>query len=155
MLNSKVMALKWRFKDDHIINRLKLEIHRVELDLIEIMAYVGDEAVKEAKLLKKKDGGFDDVSGNLRSSIGYTILRDGEVVKEGFSGNPEGIDAAIKVLQNVPRIAGLQLILVAGMDYASYLESKGFNVITAQGDMAVVDLESMFRKYVAKKIIKI
>jgi len=147
------MALKRRFKDDHIINRLKLELHAVENDLIEQLAYIGEAAVKDAKDMKKSQGGFGDISGNLRSSIGYFVLKDGRVLRQGLSGKPEGIDAALKALENVPRIAGLQLILVAGMDYAGAVESKGYNVITVQGDLAVVNVEKMVRQYFAKKRI--
>jgi len=36
--------------------------------------------------------------------------------------------------------SGFQLILIAGMNYASYVESKGYNVISYQADICMVDL---------------
>jgi hypothetical protein len=33
------------------------------------------------------------------------------------------------------------------MDYASYVESKGFNVISSQADLAVINLEKSWEQY--------
>ena len=35
---------------------------------------------------------------------------------------------------------GIQLIGIAGMNYASFVESKGYNVISYQADVCIVDL---------------
>jgi hypothetical protein len=47
----------------------------------------------------------------------------------------------------VPQKEGYQLIGVAGMDYASHVESKGYNVITSQGDIALVNIERLLNKF--------
>ena len=48
-------------------------------------------------------------------------------------------------------LGGYQLIGVAGMDYASYLESRGFNVITSQSVTALKSVEESVRAFAAKK----
>ena len=55
------------------------------------------------------------------------------------------------VLTRVETLGGYQLIGVAGMDYASYLESKGFNVITSQSVIALESVEKSVRAFAAQK----
>ncbi len=75
---------------------------------------------------------FQDHTGNLKSSIGYTILLDGKVIDEGFEGETEGITQAQTVVQELARDnpEGFVLIGLAGMEYAAAVESKGYDVIT-------------------------
>lgn len=99
-------------------------------------------------------GDYADQTRNLRGSIGYFILKGGAVVNYGF-GNDEqhsakGEAAARTAVQGVQKKSGYQLVFVAGMDYASYVESKGYNVITSQAYMITLDLTSAFKAYAAK-----
>jgi hypothetical protein len=43
-------------------------------------------------------------------------------------------------IQDVVKPKGFQLIGVAGMNYASHVESKGYNVISYQADVCMVNL---------------
>lgn len=123
---------------------------KVEDDLVKILGYVGNKFVREARLMTKAEGGFDDDTGNLRASIGYFILKDGDVIKENLKGKAEGKNAAKNVLSTIEKKSGYQLVGVAGMSYASEVESRGYNVITFQADTALIDLERMLRKYASK-----
>ena len=127
------------------MNEMMQVVDQIEEDVVEAMAYAGEEFVTEAREMNKSEGGFGDVTGNLRSSIGYFILKDGEVIDQGYTGNAEGKHAANKVLGLVKRNRGIQLVGVAGMEYATYVESKGFNVISRQGDAMLVDLEKYIK----------
>ena len=40
----------------------------------------------------RRSGSYKDQTGNLRSSIGYIIAKDGEVVKENFKESDKGTD---------------------------------------------------------------
>ena len=53
----------------------------VEEKMIMVMQYTGEQFVKDARQMKKSEGWFGDVTGNLRSSIGYFILKDGQIIK--------------------------------------------------------------------------
>jgi hypothetical protein len=123
---------------------------KVEADLVKILGYVGNKFVKDARLMTKAEGGFGDDTGNLRASIGYFILKDGDVIKENLKGKAEGKIAAQSVLSTIDKKSGYQLIGVAGMSYASEVESRGFNVISYQADTALIDLDRMLRKYASK-----
>lgn len=114
-------------------------------EVIEVMAYVGEEFVKDAKTnlhINKSvfsKGNYQDQTSNLRSSIGYYILHNDKVVK--YKLEPLANMSIIRSLFTRRSRKGLRLVVVAGMEYASYVESKGYNVITSQADVAFVDLK--------------
>ena len=96
-------------------------------------------------------GEYLDDTANLRNSIGYFVLLDGVIVRGRVEGGGESQTAAQEVLQSVPKIRGYQLVGVAGMNYASYLESKGFNVITSQAMVAMTNVEGMLKRFAKSK----
>ena len=88
-------------------------------------------------------GQYKDVTTNLRNSIAYYIFHDGELVHKNEKGN------AIENLQEVSDLVkpkGYQLIGIAGKNYASHVESKGYNVISYQADICLVDLAGYLEK---------
>jgi len=107
------------------------------------MQYTGEQFVKDARQMKKSDGGFGDVTGNLRSSIGYFILKDGQIIKSNLKGKASGKSAAQQFVETLPKKMGFQLIGIAGMNYASTVESKGKNVISIQAEAALIDLKDL------------
>ena len=109
--------------------------------VLEALQYEGELFVNKARL----GGNYKDQTGNLRSSIGYLILKDGKVIDKNFQGDKArgkeaGIKAASEVANDFPK--GYVLIGVAGMNYAAAVESKGYDVITgsAPGDNEIKDL---------------
>lgn len=97
-------------------------------------------------------GEYLDDTTNLRNSIGYYVLQNGAIIRGRVEGPAEATSAAMTVLQQVPKVnIGYQLIGVAGMEYASYLESRGFNVITSQGMVALTNVEQRLRRFAAAK----
>lgn len=73
-----------------------------------------------------------DQTGNLRSSVGFVIVDDGQViyqsgfetVKEGSEGSRIGKEFSSSLAEKVEQFKkGLVLIVVAGMEYASYVEA--------------------------------
>lgn len=97
--------------------------------LITQLSYIGEECIKIAR----ENGKYNDITGNLRSSIGYVVLLDGKPViygqhkqykgknGDGSAGAPAA-DALLKKLQaKFPW--GVVLIVCAGMKYAAYVEA--------------------------------
>lgn len=76
---------------------------------------------------------FQDDTGALRSSIGWAVCKDGSIVYQGgFSGgNSDGKRKGLEVVRSLAKSKGISLVLVAGMEYASYVEAKGFDVNTS------------------------
>jgi hypothetical protein len=117
---------------------------KAQNDILQTLQYAGETFVNKARI----SGNYKDRTGNLRSSIGYIILKDGKIVDRNFEGGKEGKDegqkAANEVASQYPD--GYVLIGVAGMKYAAYVEAKSFDVITGSAP------ESDFLKSILGKL---
>ena len=124
-------------------------------NIVRVLRYCGEMAVNEAR----NNGNYKDQTGNLRNSIGYVIAINGKILENGFSngsytrtkkdgtadmrfkisqkewkeGKKIGYDLALQIAKETPEIS---LVVVAGMKYASHVESKGINVLTSAENMA-------------------
>lgn len=106
---------------------------------ITALNYVGLECVKEAR----QNGKYTDRTGNLRSSIGYVVLENGIPIKKGGYQKvlSTATEAQAKSDSLITSLAatyktGLVLIVLAGMDYAVYVEAKGYNVLNSAETLA-------------------
>lgn len=107
--------------------------------LVQMFNYVGLECVREARTKRR----YTDQTGNLRSSTGYCVLYNGVVVHQGgFEAvKPTATKGAFSGRELMNRLiaknsTGIVLIVVAGMDYAAYVEAKGLNVLDTSEIMA-------------------
>lgn len=107
--------------------------------------------VTAARTKTKKQGGFDDQSGNLRSSIGYIIMKDGSILDQNFTGAAEGKNKGLSFAKSFSSSPGYSLIVVAGMEYAAALESRGIDVITGSAMVIEGDLKAALKKVMAKQ----
>jgi len=108
-----------------------------------IMVQTGEYAVKKAR----EEGRYNDITGNLRSSVGYVIARSGNIVNDNFTKSERGSDKATGMkegynlaveLAHKYSINGWVLIVVAGMEYAAAVESiEGKDVLSGP----VIDTE--------------
>jgi hypothetical protein len=136
---------------ESIINDRKERILAAAISRLQV---VGEKFVTNAR----NNGAYKDRTGNLRSSAGYVIIKDGKQLFENFQAFPQkdpkaegagqgvsqaqktAAEVAEKIIGKYP--TGLILIGVAGMDYAAAVESKGFDVITSSAMQAKTDLET-------------
>lgn len=127
------MGITANFKGS-IDETFKAFLAEVERQIIESLCRVGEEAVKLAKLIPPERG-FHDQTGNLRSSIGYVVLVDGKPVNVAFAavkGGHAGVNEGQRLaLQVGSKTEGYALVVVAGMNYAVHVESKGRDVLTS------------------------
>ncbi len=135
-----------------VLNETRRGLMRIENGIIKILQFAGEQFVKDARDGLNISGAFPkgdytDRTVNLRSSIGYFVLNNGQIIDSKIEGTAEGVAAGRELLNSIPGKSGYQLIGVAGMDYASYVESRGYNVITSQSDVAIVNIERMLQKY--------
>ncbi len=143
------MNMKVHFDKDLSLKQQLAIAAQIEADIVQAMQYAGESFVRDARRMTKGEGGFGDVTKNLRSSIGYFILKDGKIVNEDFEGNSEGFEAAKRALFHInynKKGKGWQLIGIAGMNYASHVESRGMNVISKQADAVIIDLKDYFKE---------
>lgn len=115
---------------------------RAEMIIMDLLQRTGEEFVKIARL----EGQYDDWTGNLRSSIGYVIVKDGNIIGRDFkmsdkkgtdkqTGKREGEQLAMDLVKTYSK--GYVLIGVAGMKYAVYVEAmENKDVLTRAADKA-------------------
>lgn len=155
------MAVKLKFKlNNSVIKKmLKDRQDNIEAALLLRLQRIGEEFVTNAR----DNANFKDQTGNLRSSIGYVILKDGKQISANFQRFPKangvkktagksGVQAAKDIINEAKAnfSTGLVLIGVAGMEYAAAVESKGFDVITASSTLAEESLKAAVRTIASK-----
>lgn len=113
---------------------------RAEFVIMDLLQRTGEEFVKIARL----EGNYIDHTGNLRSSIGYVIVKDGSIVGRNFqlseqsgtdkqTGKREGEQLAMDLVRTFTK--GYVLIGVAGMKYAMFVEAmENKDVLTRAAD---------------------
>lgn len=144
------MIIVPKFTKEGIRTALEQRKKRIEAAVILNLKRIGEQFVKNAR----ETDTYKDRTGNLRSSIGYVILRNGVQVSENFEsrGGKQGIETARKVIeeakQNFPM--GYVLIGVAGMDYAAAVESHGLDVITSSSKIAETNLKTAVQRIKSK-----
>lgn len=129
---------RWNMNDPASVRDVQAHVSSVMDDrmrslILQQLSYIGEHAVKVARD-KTRANTWGDRTGNLRSSIGYVILDNGQVVKSGRTerhsgpeGNgAEGESTAKTVLNRIAssNSKGMVLIVTAGMDYSEYVEFR-------------------------------
>jgi hypothetical protein len=122
------------------VGKMFTKFKRIDHLIEQRLRYVGEQFIQDAR----NSGDYTDRTGNLRSSIGFIILKDGRVIQEAFEKAGKGTDQATgvkagqdyskQVAQAFPR--NYVLIVVAGAEYASAVESKGKDVLTGSSEKA-------------------
>jgi hypothetical protein len=130
------MGIEPKFNIDDLFNDLGRKINAILEGVIEAMQKTCLEITNKAKQLDT----YQDQTNNLRSSIGYVVYNNGEKVAEHFTqtgagsqgtgttGIAKGKKVAEEAAKEFPN--DLVGVVVAGEDYALYVESKGYDVIT-------------------------
>lgn len=113
--------------------------------IILTLSYLGELCVNHARSVRT----YQDQTGNLRASIGYVIVHNGEVVKSNFTGSTAqgkqaGLSIASSLIGDIGQ--GWGLIVVAGMNYALAVESRGLDVLTTAEQLAVTELPGMLKQ---------
>ena len=90
------------------------------------LCYIGEAALKAAR----EKGSFKDYtdrSGNLRNSTGYVVAIGGKIVATAGFDKSEGLPFA-KELATTTDADGV-LVVCAGMNYATYVSARGYDVL--------------------------
>jgi hypothetical protein len=143
-----LMRLFRKFTNADIHKKIVVDLERLRDAARLRLQRVGETFVTGAR----NNANFTDRTGNLRSSIGYIILENGVQyadggftrIKQGGEGIKKGKDFIDKISAKYPR--GLVLICVAGMNYAAYVEAKGYDVITGSSQIAKDELKRAFER---------
>lgn len=118
---------------------------RVENATVYYFSYMGEKLTKYAKEMHS----YTDRTGNLTNSIGYAVVKGGKIINTGdMMGSSEAKAASLQVLQEMMDRINHQfaLIIIAGMEYASYVEAKGYNVIMPAELKAKAEMPSVIQR---------
>ena len=148
------MAIKPDLKS--VQKSLELLMEPVQIlneELVKSFSALGEGAVKKIRM-KTKEESWTDRTGNLRSSIGYEVFNHGEKtanyvfeqVKEGTEGGKKGEELIDDLAKNYNN--GVSLVMVAGMEYAEYVERKGYDVLAKTS----LEAETLAPKAISKAI---
>ncbi len=110
------------------------QVERLKQAVIYNLCAIGETVLNVAR----DTDSYKDQTGNLRSSIGYVVAVDGEIVQmsdfdlsekgtDRVTGQTNGREYAKEVITRFPK--GIVLVVVAGMNYASYVSAKGYDVL--------------------------
>lgn len=114
---------------------------RVEERIQEVVAFLRSKGLEYTELAREKIGAkkpYTNRTFNLVSSVGFTIARDGQVVESyfplyetGVEGQAKGEEVGEREAKELSTKNVVALVLVAGEDYAEYVQDKGFDVTYA------------------------
>ena len=140
-----------QFNSNDIERILREKIEKYHQKVIRILRIVGEKCINEAR----EYGSYQDQTGNLRSSIGYIVLKDGKPIekggfaptergtKKGKDGQKEGETFINKVISQYR--SGFVLVVVAGMKYASYVEARNYNVLSSAELLAEKEVPKLLK----------
>ena len=141
------MPIEPKFNPADVKGRFDKFIEVIEKRQIKRLQYLGEMCATRAKEVPASEG-FMDQTGNLRSSIGYMVFKNGIAVHEGYPVTKEGAEGVKAGQMLAAKIGskykqGICLVVTAGMHYAIYLESNGRDVLTSADMFAKKELPKM------------
>lgn len=122
------MGIRMTTKLSEVHDMLMRETERVERLTIRALSKLGEQCVTKIRD-RAGDKSWYDQTGNLRSSVGYVIAHNKNIiqystfnqVKQGSEGVKTGKDLAKELAKRYSN--NYVLIVVAGMNYAEFVEA--------------------------------
>lgn len=131
------------------LRKLSQQINQAKDNLDDKILNVLDAVGKQAVSIALSSKTYKDQTGNLSASIGYGVFHYGNNYSIGGFGGGEGEQKGTEKLYNVASEYANRpyiLVVVAGMDYALYVERCGFVVL----DAAEMRTEGILRNELSK-----
>lgn len=132
-----------------ITSRMETEMNAA---ILAQLIKVGERSIEIVRLKSKSEGGYNDDTGNLRSGTGFIIHKDGQVRHTDFKASGKGTDKqtglneGLKSALSILRDAGWGIFMVSGMEYAGWVENKGYDVLAGATTGLEQALQLAFRE---------
>lgn len=148
------MAIKPNFTKDDVRKRFDAFLNEIEKKQIVRLQRLGEMCLVEARTNK----GYMMQTGALLSSTGYEVFVDGVAIHSQFDAasgaESNAAEMGIKSGQSIAETIGkgtngIALVVVAGMNYAAYVEAKGYNVLSSAEHLAERELPRMLEKLIS------
>lgn len=153
------MGIRMTTKLDEIHKVLMKEANRVERRTIRALSSLGEQCVSRVRDREGNKSWYDQ-SGNLRSSVGYVIAYNGNIIqysdfnqiKQGSEGVSVGKNLAKELVKRYPN--DYVLVIVAGMNYAEYVERKDNKDVLASTELWAMDQVPKMLEKLKRQIAK-
>ena len=153
------MGIRMTTKLDEIHKVLMKEANRVERLTIRALSYLGEQCVSRVRNRGGNKSWYDQ-SGNLRSSVGYVIAYNGSIIqysdfnqiKQGSEGVTVGKKWAEELVKRYS--SDYVLVIVAGMNYAEYVERKDNKDVLASTELWAIDQVPKMLEKLKRQIAK-
>lgn len=153
------MGIRMTTKLDEIHKVLMKGANRVERLTIRALSYLGEQCVSRVRDREGNKSWYDQ-SGNLRSSVGYVIAYNGNIIqysdfnqiKQGSEGVSVGKNLAKELVKRYPN--DCVLVIVAGMNYAEYVERKDNKDVLASTELWAMDQVPKMLEKLKRQIAK-
>lgn len=148
------MAIKPNFTKDDVRKRFDAFLNEIEKKQIDRLQRLGEMCLVEARTNK----GYMMQTGALLSSTGYEVFVDGVAIHSQFdaasgaesNAAETGIKSGQSIAESIGKgTKGIALVVVAGMNYAAYVEAKGYNVLSSAEHLAERELPRMLEKLIS------
>lgn len=148
------MDIKPNFTKDDVRKRFDAFLNEIEKKQIARLQRLGEMCLVEARTNK----GYMMQTGALLSSTGYEVFVDGVAIHSQFDAasgaESNAAETGIKSGQSIAETIGkgtkgIALVVVAGMNYAAYVEAKGYNVLSSAEHLAERELPRMLEKLIS------
>lgn len=134
------MGIRMTTKLSEVHETLMREAERVERLTIRALSRLGEQCVTKIRD-RAGDKSWYDQTGNLRSSVGYVIAHNKNIiqystfnqVKQGSEGVKTGKDLAKELAKRYSN--NYVLIVVAGMNYAEFVEAMDNKDVLASTEL--------------------
>lgn len=137
--------------------KAELEIQKKELEqvfekfkikaeerIVAQLTEIGKKSVEIARNLPNQGKTYHNRTGKLRDSIGFAVLKNGNIVAEDFV-DPIGRSAVMN--RAGESYDGFRLLIVAGAEYATDVHVRGYDVL----DSALINAEKQFQDWINKQ----
>ena len=148
------MGIKAKFTQDDVRKRFDAFLNEIEKKQIARLQRLGEMCLVEARTNK----GYMMQTGALLSSTGYEVFVDGVAIHSQFdaasgaesNAAETGIKSGQSIAESIGKgTKGIALVVVAGMNYAAYVEAKGYNVLSSAEHLAERELPRMLEKLIS------
>lgn len=153
------MGIRMTTKLSEVHDMLMRETERVERLTIRALSKLGEQCVTKIRD-RAGDKSWYDQTGNLRSSVGYVIAHNKNIiqystfnqVKQGSEGVKTGKDLAKELAKRYSN--NYVLIVVAGMNYAEFVEAMDNKDVLASTELWAREQVPLMLEKLKKQIAK-
>lgn len=147
-----MITFKAQHSDQELEKWIQQDMQEWFDELLNTFRLEGRKYVDRARKRTKVGGlGFGNITWDLRSSIGMVLAYDGQIIETYFPKihNGNGYEIGKELADRIATYSGTQqgitMVIVAGMQYAAYVEDKGFRVISYDSFQFEDDLNKLMR----------